>query len=70
MNVQRIAPSDSLRAAILTDGRPLRRIAMQAKLPASSITRFIRRERGLSSRAFDRVAGVVNWELRPAARSA
>lgn len=70
MNVQRIAPSDSLRAAILTDGRPLRRIAMQANLPASSITRFIRRERGLSSRAFDRVAGVVNWELRPVARSA
>lgn len=70
MNVQRIAPSDSLRAAILTDGRTLRRIAMQANLPASSITRFIRRERGLSSRAFDRVAGVVNWELRPAARSA
>lgn len=72
MSVQpRIAPpSDSLRAAILTDGRTLRRIASQANLPASSITRFIRRERGLSSRAFDRVAGVVNWELRPAARSA
>jgi hypothetical protein len=70
MNVHRIAPSDSLRAAIITDGRPLRRIAASAKLPASSITRFIRRERGLSSRAFDRVAGVVNCELRPAARSA
>ena len=70
MSVQRIAPSDSLRAAILTDGRPLRRIASQARLPASSISRFISRERGLSSRAFDRVAGVVNWELRPAARSA
>ena len=71
MKVQtRTAPSDSLRAAILTDGRPLRRIAESARLPASSITRFVRRERGLSSRAFDRVAGVVNCELRPAARSA
>jgi hypothetical protein len=70
MSVLRIAPSDSLRAAILTDGRPLRRIAESAKLPASSITRFIRRQRGLSSRAFDRVAAVVNCELRPAARSA
>lgn len=70
MSVHRIAPSDSLRAAILTDGRPLRRIAAQASLPASSITRFVRRQRGLSSRAFDRVAGVVGCELRPAARSA
>ncbi len=69
MNVQRIAPSDSLRAAILTDGRPLRRIAASAKLPASSITRFIRRERGLSGRGFDRVAAVVGVELRPAAPS-
>lgn len=65
MKVQPTA-SDSLRAAILTDGRPLRQIAATASLPASSITRFIRRERGLSSRAFDRVAGVVNVELRPA----
>lgn len=72
MNVQRNAPSlsDSLRAAVLTDGRPLRRIAGQASVPASSISRFIRRQRGLSSRAMDRVAGVVGFELRPAARSA
>lgn len=70
MNVHRIAPSDSLRAAILTDGRPLRRIASAASVPPSSITRFIRRQRGLSAYAFDRIAGVVNWELRPASRSA
>jgi hypothetical protein len=70
MSVKQIAPSDSLRAAILTDGRPMRWIASQARLPASSISRFIRRERGLSSRAFDRVAGVVNCELRPATRTA
>jgi hypothetical protein len=66
-DMQRTAPSDGLRAAILIDGRPLRRIASQASVPASSITRFIRRERGLSGRVFDRVAGVVNWEMRPAA---
>lgn len=70
MKVQRIAPSDSLRAAIVSDGRTLRQIAASASLPASSITRFIRRERGLSCRAFDRVSGVVNWELRPVSRSA
>lgn len=60
-----LAPSDSLRAAIVADGRTLRRIALKAAVPASSITRFIRRERGLSCRAFDRIAAVVNWELRP-----
>ena len=71
MNVQRtVPPSDSLRAAIVTDGRPLRQIAAKALVPASSITRFMHRERGLSGRAFDRVAGVVRWELRPASRSA
>jgi DNA-binding MurR/RpiR family transcriptional regulator len=43
----------------------LRRIASKAAVPPSSITRFIRRERGLSCHAFDRVAAVVNWELRP-----
>lgn len=71
MSVQRIAPSlsDSLRAAVLTDGRPLRQIAGRASVPTSSISRFVRRERGLSSTAMDRVAGVVGVELRPAART-
>jgi len=66
--MRRIVISDSLRAAILTDGRPLRHIAGEASVPPSTITRFIRRERGLSSRAFDRVAGAVGVELRPVAR--
>jgi hypothetical protein len=66
--MQRTVISDSLRAAILTDGRTFRRIAGQASVPASTITRFVRRERGLSSRAFDRVANAVGVELRPAAR--
>lgn len=66
--MQRTVISDALRAAILTDGRPLRRIAGQASVPASTITRFIRRQRGLSSRALDRVANAVGVELRPVAR--
>lgn len=72
MKVQPDAPSlsDSLRAAILIDGRPLRRIAGQASVPASSISRFIRRQRGLSGRAMDRVAGIVGFQLRPVSRSA
>ena len=56
--------SDSMRAAILSDGRPLRQIAMQAEVPASAISRFMNRRRGLSTRSLDRVAGVVGIELR------
>jgi hypothetical protein len=70
MKERRTAISDSLRTAILTDGRPLRRIAASADVPASTICRFIHRQRGLSSKAFDRVCVAVNWELRPASRSA
>jgi len=70
MNVLRTAPSETLRAAIVLDGRSLRRIAAKAELPASTICRFLNRKRGLSSRAFDRVANVVGVELRPVARPA
>jgi len=70
MNVQtRTAPSDSLRAAIVKDGRPLRRIASEASVPPSTISRFLSRQRGLSTPVFDRVASVIGCELRPAARS-
>lgn len=69
MVVLRKAPSETLRAAIVLDGRSLRRIAGQAEVPASTISRFMNRRRGLSHRAFDRLAGVVGFELRPAARS-
>jgi hypothetical protein len=71
MNVHRTAPSETLRRAIVTDGRPLRRIAAQANVPASSICRFIHdRKRGLSLSAFDRVASVIGCELRPEAPTA
>ena len=70
MNVKRVAPSDSLRAAILSDGRPMRRIAERASVPPSTISRFIRRRRGLTSQVFDRVAAAVNCELRPVAPTA
>lgn len=70
MSVQRTVISDGLRAAILTDGRPLRQIAAKASVPASTITRFIRRERGLSTKAFDRLGGVVGVEVRTVRRSA
>jgi plasmid maintenance system antidote protein VapI len=70
MSVLRKAPSETLRAAIILDGRPMRQIAAEASVPASTISRFINRRRYLSPRSFDRVAGVVGVELRPVARSA
>jgi hypothetical protein len=68
MASERMPPSEHLRAAIENDGRPLRRIAAAASMPPSTITRFINRQRGLSSRSFDLVAGVVGLELRPRRR--
>lgn len=70
MRVHRIAPSETLRAAIVLDGRPLRRIAAKAAVPASTISRFMNRKRGLSTPIFDRVAGVIGFELRPVAPTA
>lgn len=70
MNVHRIAPSETLRAAIVIDGRPLRRIAKEANVPASAVCRFMNRKRDLSSRSIDRVASVLGYELRPMSRSA
>lgn len=68
MNVQRNAPSETLRAAIVTDGRPQRQIAKAANLSASTVNRFVNRRRSLPLDSFDRVAAVIGWELRPAAR--
>ena len=70
MNVHRIAPSETLRAAIVLDGRSLRRIAAKASVPASTISRFMNRRRGLTTPIFDRVAGVIGVELRPVAPTA
>lgn len=60
---ERMPPSEYLRAAIENDGRPLRRIAAEASVPTSVISRFVNRQRGLSSGSFDLVAGVVGLEL-------
>mgnify|MGYP003334658572 FL=1 len=70
MSAKRIAPSDAMRLAVIQDGRPLRQIAKGAGLPASSISRFMNRRRGLSSRSLDRIADTIGVELRPVRRSA
>lgn len=64
MRVHR-TPSETLRAAIILDGRSLRRIAIEAGLPTSTISRFMNRQRGMTTPIFDRVAGVIGVELRP-----
>lgn len=70
MSAKRIAPTQAIRLAVLEDGRPLREIARRARLPSSSIIRFINRKRGLSCRSLDRIADVIGLELRPVRRSA
>lgn len=64
--MQRIAaPYDALRAALVLDRRPLRQIAREACVPHPSVVRFANGRRSLSPRSFDRVAGVLGYELRP-----
>jgi hypothetical protein len=62
--MQRTAPSDTLRAAIILDERPAHRIAKTANVPPTVLSRFMRRERGMTIRSFDRVAAAVGLELR------
>jgi len=62
------APSEALRKAIAKDGRPIRQIAKAAGLQASVISRFLNRERDLTGRSLDRVAGELGLELRPVKR--
>ena len=63
--MQRIAPSDILRAAVVLDKRPAHRIARDACVPASVVSRFMAKDRGMTLRSFDRIAAEVGLELRP-----
>lgn len=65
-----VTPSETLRAALVLDGRPVRRIALEARVPSTILTRFLKSERGMSIRSLDRVAAVVGLELVPRRRSA
>ncbi len=59
-----VAASKRLHAAVLLDGRPPHRIAREARVPHSTLSRFIRGQRGLTVRSFDRLADAVGLELR------
>lgn len=63
--MQRTAPSDALRAAVVLDGRPIRRIARQANVPPAVLSRFMRRLRSMNVRSFDSVAGAVGLSFVP-----
>lgn len=62
------SPSDTLRASIVLDGRPVTRIAADAGLPHPCVTRFMAGRRGLSVRSLDRLAAELGLELRPVSR--
>lgn len=68
--MRRTHPTDALRAAIILDGRPVQRIAREANVPATIITRFMNRDRGMTTRSFDRVAAAMGLELVPRRRRA
>ena len=62
--VAAIAPSKRLQAAVLLDGRPPHRIARAARVPHSTVSRWLAGKRGLTVRSFDRLADAVGLELR------
>jgi hypothetical protein len=63
--MSRHAPHDTLRAALILDRRPVRQIAREANVSHGVLVRFAKRQRGMSAPTFDRVAGVLGYELRP-----
>lgn len=63
--MQRTAPHEALRAALILDDRPLRQIAREAGVPHPTVVRFVNGRRSMSPRSFDRVCGVIGMELRP-----
>ena len=56
--------SQSLAEAIKASGLSPYKIAMQAGINPSIITRFLNGERGINMATIDRIAGVLGLELR------
>lgn len=63
--MRRIASSDLLKAAIRNDGRSLNRIAQEAGINTSLLSRFTAGRRAITSVTMDRLVAVLDLELRP-----
>ena len=57
-------PSEILRAAITLDERTQTEIARDSRISKAILSRFVSRQRGLSTRSFDRVATSLGYGLR------
>jgi len=55
--------AETLRRAIETSGLPHRQVALKARMEASSLSRFMRGERGLTVDAADRIAEALGLRL-------
>jgi transcriptional regulator with XRE-family HTH domain len=57
--------AEAIRQAVAASGRTQADIAAQAKVSAPELSRFIRGERSMNSRAVERLCEVLGLELRP-----
>ena len=55
--------SDQIREVILSCGLSRYRIALQAKVPESSLSRFLAGEHGLTTDTLDRIAELLRIEI-------
>ncbi len=62
--------SDQLRAAILAAAENRHRIALATGVQESTLSRFVRGERGLDLTSVDKLAAYLGWELVPKGRKA
>lgn len=68
--MRRNAPSDLLKSAIKSDGRSLNRIAQEAGINVSLLSRFTAGRRAITSTTMDRLVAVLDLELRPRRKAA
>jgi plasmid maintenance system antidote protein VapI len=59
-----------VREAIRRDHRPITRLALDAGVSHSMVSRFVSGQRGVTIDTMDRLIGTLGLELRPLRRSA
>lgn len=64
------SPTETLKAAIVNDGRPVYRIAREAGVSQAILWRFVNGKRGISGTTLDRVCGVMHLDLSRRRKSA